>query len=279
MELVVIIFMLIFIFALIVCGYVIGALANVKCLRALGYDKPIAGWIPFYSQYALAEVTGFESVDLGFNLVIPMNLFKFWWAAPIVLNLIPVIGSIAGLVFQIAAGGWNYGMLYALTENKDYQETKILGYITAFVPIIAIIKFFLIKPENVVYKYGQGQPGAPQLDMYNQPGYNPMYDNPNGFNPNFDQQSMQGFNPNFAQQPAQGYPQQPQNFGQQGYGQPVQGQNFNQFNTGAQGQPTQAQGQPQQSQDLFGNSQSGSGTFGQGVIFEQPSSDDPWANT
>lgn len=261
MEFLVMFFMFIFIFAIVVAAYVINALATVKCLKALGYDKPIAGWIPFYNQYALAEVTGFESVDLGFNIVMPMKYFKFWWAFPIILNLIPVIGSIAGMVFSIAAGGWNYGMLYALTENRDYQEQKVLGYITAFVPVIAIVKFFCIKPENVVYKYGQGQPGFGQTGfeqqgMYNQPGFNPMYDNPQGFNPNFDQQQP------VAGQPTQTFGQPVQAFGQQpmgqGYGQPIPNQ--------------QSQGQ-----DMFANQQPGGGTFGQGVTFEQQSSDDPWA--
>lgn len=275
MEFLVMFFMFIFIFAIVVAAYVINAMATVKCLKALGYDKPIAGWIPFYNQYALAEVTGFESVDLGFNIVMPMKYFKFWWAFPIVLNLIPVIGSIAGMVFSIAAGGWNYGMLYALTENRDYQEQKVLGYITAFVPVIAIVKFFCIKPENVVYKYGQGQPGFGQTGfeqqgMYNQPGFNPMYDNPQGFNPNFDQQQP------VAGQPTQTFGQPVQAFGQQpmgqGYGQPIPNQQSQ-----GQGYGQSIPNQQSQGQDMFANQQPGGGTFGQGVTFEQQSSDDPWA--
>lgn len=44
--------------------YVVCAYAQYKALKFMGYDKPWMGWIPYASNYAMADAIGEENVEL-----------------------------------------------------------------------------------------------------------------------------------------------------------------------------------------------------------------------
>lgn len=123
--------------------YVLSSLAHMKALKALGYDKAWMAWIPFAQQYALADVAAANqsSVPLFGSVSVPAPLYKFWWAVWIVLSFIPIIGSIASVVWLVVFLGNCYMKVYARLDGTSEQEQQVIGYLSGFLSIIAVVKF------------------------------------------------------------------------------------------------------------------------------------------
>lgn len=133
---------------LLIGGYILSSFAVMKALKILGYDKPWLAWIPYGLYFALTEATGYATVDLNLGLSIDMNLFRFWWVLIIVTPMIPGVGMLLTTALNIIVLGWNYGVLFAALDSKDYDETKGLGYVAGFFGIVAFIKFLTAKPQE-----------------------------------------------------------------------------------------------------------------------------------
>ena len=130
--------------------YVVASLAHMKALKALGYDKPWMAWIPFANYYAYAEVAagGQENVNLFSNLSVPAMVYKLWWIAMIVASFIPVIGNILTIVLRVLFLGNSYVKMYARLENTPEQDQQVIGYLSGFITLIAIVKFLAGKYDN-----------------------------------------------------------------------------------------------------------------------------------
>ena len=90
-----------------------------KVLGSLGYDKVWLAWIPYGVYYACADVvTGQDE---------KVKLFGSY--------------EVPALVFL----GCTYAKMYARLENKQESETQAIGCVFGFIPIIAVVKFFMYK--------------------------------------------------------------------------------------------------------------------------------------
>ncbi len=123
--------------------YVLSSLAHMKALKALGYSKAWMAWIPFVRLYAFADVAADnqESVHKFGSISVPAVLYKFWWVVWIVLPFVPFIGSLASTVVLVVFLGNCYVKMYARLEGTTEQEQQVIGYLSGFLPIIAIVKF------------------------------------------------------------------------------------------------------------------------------------------
>lgn len=142
------IFLLIMVVVAIVM-YVLYGISHSKALKAVGYHTPWLAWVPGGNLVALADATGEYEFTLG-TIVIPMNIFKWWWVLLFVLPLIPIIGSFLVLALTIIAQGWCYTRLYALIENKPLEQVSVVGYISAAVTLIPIIKWLAMRNDMVI---------------------------------------------------------------------------------------------------------------------------------
>jgi hypothetical protein len=100
-------------------------------------------WIPFVRLYAFADVAADnqESVHMFGSISVPAVLYKFWWVVWIVLPFVPFIGSLASTVVLVVFLGNCYVKMYARLEGTTEQEQQVIGYLSGFLPIIAIVKF------------------------------------------------------------------------------------------------------------------------------------------
>ena len=114
-----------------------------KALKALGYSKAWMAWIPFVRLYAFADVAADnqENVHMFGSISVPAVLYKFWWVVWIVLPFVPFIGSLASTVVLVVFLGNCYVKMYARLEGTTEQEQQVIGYLSGFLPIIAIVKF------------------------------------------------------------------------------------------------------------------------------------------
>lgn len=134
---------LVFVLIIAVVFYVLYAISHMKALKALGYDKPWMAWIPFANYYALADaaLNGGDSMQLFGSLSIPAMVFKLWWVISFVVSFIPGVGNILNLVLRIICLGTCYIKMYARLEHKDEKDVQAIGYVSGFLPIIALCKF------------------------------------------------------------------------------------------------------------------------------------------
>jgi hypothetical protein len=135
--------------------YVIASLAYMKALKAVGYKRPWMAWIPCADYYALADAAanGQENVTLFSTLSVPAVLYKFWWAVMIVANFIPVVGTVLAWVIRVVFFGNCFVRLYAMTEHTSEQQQLVIGYVSGLLPIIAVIKFLVLKNNSTKQQY------------------------------------------------------------------------------------------------------------------------------
>lgn len=69
------------------------------------------------------------------------GIYKFWWILWIVLPFVPVIGSLASTVVLVVFLGNCYVKIYARLDGTSEQEQQVIGYLSGFLSIIAIVKF------------------------------------------------------------------------------------------------------------------------------------------
>ncbi|MDE7478210.1 MAG: hypothetical protein K2M91_09725 [Lachnospiraceae bacterium] len=131
---------------MLVC-YVLTSLAHMKALKALGYDKAWMAWIPLAQQYALADVAAGneDNVTLFGTLTVPATLYRFWWILWIVLPFVPFIGGLASTVVMVVFLGNCYVKIYARLDGTSEQEQQVIGYLSGFLVIIAVVKFLVGK--------------------------------------------------------------------------------------------------------------------------------------
>lgn len=133
--------------------YVVFSLAHMKALKALGYDKPWMAWIPFANYYAYADsvTKGQDSVTLFGNVTIPVMVYKLWWIASFVAPFIPVIGTLLSTVITVIFLGNCYVKMYARLENTPEQDQQVIGYLSGFLAIIAVVKFLVGKYDTKTF--------------------------------------------------------------------------------------------------------------------------------
>lgn len=141
---------LLFLGALIIAVYVFYALAHMKALKALGYDKAWLAWIPYGVYFGCADAVSKDEdkVMLFGKFSIPAMVFKLWWVLPLVINFLPLDESVIQFinrVIYIVFLGCTYAKMYARIEGKEEKDTQVLGCISGFIPIIAACKFIGIK--------------------------------------------------------------------------------------------------------------------------------------
>lgn len=136
----------IFVGILAIAVYVLYGISHMKALKAMGYDKAWAAWIPFFSSYALADCIPEtkENVNM-FGLSIPGQVFKFWWLVSFVVAYVPAVGGILSLAVTILCAGFCYTSIYSILEGKSKDEVKVVGYLSGWINLIAIVKFFTYK--------------------------------------------------------------------------------------------------------------------------------------
>lgn len=138
----------VFIFAGIlgIAVYVLYGISHMKALKAMGYDKAWAAWIPFFNSYALADCIPETQGDVNmFGLAIPGKVFKFWWIVSFAIYYVPVVGGILSIVVTILCAGFCYTSIYSILENKSKDEVKVVGYLSGWINIIASVKFLTYK--------------------------------------------------------------------------------------------------------------------------------------
>lgn len=134
---------LIFVFVVIIAVYVLYSLSHMKALKALGYDKPWMAWIPFANYWALADVAlnGEESMNLFGSFSIPAIAFKLWWLIAYIVMFVPAVGQLLYLAVTIIGLGTCYIKMYARLDGKDEKDVRVLGYLSGWIPLIAMCKF------------------------------------------------------------------------------------------------------------------------------------------
>ena len=143
--------LMLFMLVLAVAIYVVNALATMKALKALGYDKSWMAWIPFANYYALADVIckDKDSIRIVNSFDVPANLFKFWWVLLFVAAFIPKIGGLLSETVLVLFLGTNFIKIFALYDRKSESEEQVLGYISGAFPIVAAIKFLVTNPAYI----------------------------------------------------------------------------------------------------------------------------------
>ena len=138
---------------IVIACYVVFSLAHMKALKALGYDKPWMAWIPFANYYAYADsvTKGQDSVTLFGNVTIPVMVYKLWWIAGFVAPFIPVIGTLLSTVITVVFLGNCYVKMYARLENTPEQDQQVIGYLSGFLGIIAVVKFLAGKYDTKTF--------------------------------------------------------------------------------------------------------------------------------
>lgn len=137
---------------LVICvvAYVLYGISHMKALKALGYDKAWMAWIPYAWYYACADAVSKDedNVKLFDSLEIPAMIFKLWWVVPVALLFIPLnstVESVINFALNIVFLGCTYAKMYARLENKAEKDEQVLGCVSGFLPIIAVVKFLCIK--------------------------------------------------------------------------------------------------------------------------------------
>jgi len=134
---------LIFVLVIVVAVYVLYSISHMKALKALGYDKPWMAWIPFANYWALAEVAlnGEESMNLFGSFSVPAIAFKLWWVVAYVVMFVPGVGNFLYFVVAIIGLGTCYIKMYARLDGKDEKDVRVIGYLSGWIPLIAMCKF------------------------------------------------------------------------------------------------------------------------------------------
>lgn len=127
---------------LTVAVYIFIGFCEYRVLKILGYKNPWMAWVPFLNYYALGDVAadGRENLMM-FGKELPAFLFKFWWIGSFVADRIPGIGGVLSTVIRILFLGIVLIEIYSRVENKNIEEVKVIGFVSAAITLIAYIKF------------------------------------------------------------------------------------------------------------------------------------------
>ncbi|MDO4262246.1 MAG: hypothetical protein Q4C82_09215 [Eubacteriales bacterium] len=134
--------------AITIVWYVAFSYSHMKALNALGYSKPWLAWIPFGVYYACAEAVEPEDhpVQILGSFEVPGVVFRFWWVVPLVLTVVPIsFGSLITLAMSIIFSGSAYAKMYAVLYKTSEKEEQVIGCVSGFLPIVAVVKFFAMR--------------------------------------------------------------------------------------------------------------------------------------
>lgn len=123
--------------------YVLHSISLYRGLSACGYVDPWMAWAPVLRQYALADcaVHGMDVVYVG-RTPFPGWLFRFYWAICWALMLIPYGGWILSIALHVFAEGPCWAAMYGVVDGRDSKDEMLVGYLSAIVPIIPIVKLW-----------------------------------------------------------------------------------------------------------------------------------------
>lgn len=123
--------------------YILFSIALSRGLAACGYGEPWMAWIPVARKYALADcaVHGMDRVYL-WDVPFPGWLFRFHWAICGILMFIPYGGWVLAVGLRIFAEGPCYAAMYAAVEGTAPGEKLLVGYLSAVIPVIPIVKLW-----------------------------------------------------------------------------------------------------------------------------------------
>jgi hypothetical protein len=127
--------------------YVVTALGYYTALKKLGYQNAWLGWIPIANLYALADAAanGEQEINIIGTIKIPAILYKFWWAVMWVCAFIPMIGTIASIAVKVIVFGHIFIRLFARLTYTSEKDQQVMGYVSAFFPIVGAIRFLTLK--------------------------------------------------------------------------------------------------------------------------------------
>lgn len=136
-------------FVIGVAAYVLFSISHMKALKALGYKNAWLAWIPYGVWFACADsvTQGEENVKLFDSIEIPAIIFKFWWVLPLALTFLPLNAraeNIINLAMNVVFLGCTYAKMYARIEGRAEKDEQVLGCVSGFLPIIAVIKFLMV---------------------------------------------------------------------------------------------------------------------------------------
>ena len=125
--------------------YVLYGISHSRALKALGYARPWMAWIPLANYWALAEAAmdGEENVVFFSTVSVSTASFRLWWLFAYVVSLVPGVGTILNIAMRVICLGTCYIKVYARLNGKTEAETQVLGYVSGFLPIIAVVKFLM----------------------------------------------------------------------------------------------------------------------------------------
>ncbi len=123
--------------------YILASLGNYYVFKRLNFEYAWLAWIPIASAVVLGLLAQDEESQITiFGQKLPGIIVALYmiWAG--VLNNVPYIGSILALACTIILGGTINAIIFAKMEGKTQQETQVMGYISGFIGIVRIVKFF-----------------------------------------------------------------------------------------------------------------------------------------
>ncbi len=124
-------------------AYVLMALGTYHVLKKLDFAYPWLAWIPVAQTVALGLCCKEEDNTtkiMGYsvpNIVVALM--------PVIAIVVAAIHTLLYIVVCVIGVGTIYSIIYAKMENKQPQETVVLGFISGFLPIIAVVKFLIYK--------------------------------------------------------------------------------------------------------------------------------------
>lgn len=141
---------IIFAVVILIAVYVLCAVSHMKALKAIGYDKAWLAWIPYGIWFACADSVseGEDQVRLFDSFNLPALVFKLWWIIPLALVFIPLnstVENVINVVLRVVFLGCSYAKMYAKLDAKKEKDEQVLGCVSGFIPIVAIVKFLTIK--------------------------------------------------------------------------------------------------------------------------------------
>lgn len=121
--------------------YIVQSIGIMYMLKVFEYQYPIDAWVPYWRWQALTLIAQDENKNidiLGYD--VPAPILGLWpYLVPFIHN--SVTGSIVSVSIQVICLGRALQKIYAKMENKDENQTKTIGYVSAFFTWIMTYKF------------------------------------------------------------------------------------------------------------------------------------------
>lgn len=142
---------IIFAVILVVAVYVLYAISHMKALKALGYKNAWLAWIPYGVWFACADSVcdeGNDKVTLFGSLELPAIVFKLWWIVPLALIFIPLnstVENVINIALNVIFLGCTYAKMFARLDGKTEKDEQVLGCVSGWIQIIAVVKFLAHK--------------------------------------------------------------------------------------------------------------------------------------